>query len=197
MQTLVVPFRTLRTLGYRLKRVKVKGSDGRSIGAHQFKLDAGADCRKLGSGRKAFPKKTKEALLKRDGHRCAICDLQYESQYLQVDHRVPYAVAADSLSDDLEQLMLVCGSCNRRKAWSCQFCANIQERNIAACQSCYWASPKNYQHEALVQIRRVDLGWKGEDEVKVHDKLRKASEKQGVSVQDFLKGIIRDSPLLK
>jgi hypothetical protein len=186
----------VKDAGIPLERIKVKGSDGRSIGAHQFKLDAGADCHKLGSGRKAFPKKTKEALLNRDGPGCAICGVEYESHYLQVDHRVPYAVAGDSLSDDLEQLMLVCGSCNRRKSWSCEHCANCQTKVIDACQSCYWASPKNYQHEALVQIRRVDLGWKG-DEVKVHDKLRKVSEKQGVSMQDLLKKIIKDSALLK
>ena len=49
---------------------------------------------------------------------------------------------------------------------------------------------------ALVQIRRVDLGWEGE-ETKIYDALKTKSKKQGVSIQDLLKSIIKDSSLLK
>jgi hypothetical protein len=188
--------RDVREQGIPLKTFNAVGRDGRTIAAYRFDLAALTDSHKLG-GRKAFPKITKEALLERDGPRCAVCGLEYESRYLQVDHRVPYEVAGESLSDDLDQLMLVCGSCNRGKSWSCEHCINWQEtKDIKACQTCYWASPENYKHMALVQIRRVDLGWKGE-EVKVYDKLQQKSKKQGVSVQDLLKSILKESPLLK
>ena len=49
---------------------------------------------------------------------------------------------------------------------------------------------------ALVQIRRVDVGWK-DNEVAVYEKLRENSERQGVTVQDLLKKIVKESPLLK
>jgi 5-methylcytosine-specific restriction endonuclease McrA len=182
----------VRDQGIPLEMFKVKGADGRSIGAHRFDISRIADESRLG-GRKAFPKITKQALLSRDGPRCAICGLEYESRYLQVDHCVPYKVAGDTLTDDLDELMLVCGSCNRGKSWSCEHCDNWNEINeIKACQSCYWASPKDYEHMALVQIRRVDLGWKGE-EVKVYDRLREASKKHGLPIQDVLKRILKDS----
>ena len=182
----------VRDQGIPLEMFKVKGADGRSIGAHRFDISRIADVSRLG-GRKAFPKVTKEALLERDGPRCAICGLEYSSRYLQVDHRVPYQVAGDTLTDSLDQLMLVCGSCNRGKSWTCEHCENwLKKKDIKACQTCYWASPEYYKHMALVQIRRLDLGWKG-DEVKIYDKLHEASKKQGIPVQDLLKKIAKDS----
>ncbi|MGB6250509.1 MAG: HNH endonuclease [Terriglobales bacterium] len=188
--------RDVREQGIPLKTFTAVGGDGRKIAAYRFDLDAAADAKKLG-GRKAFPKITKDALLERDGSFCAVCGLEYESRYLQVDHCVPYEVAGESLSDDPDELMLVCGSCNRGKSWSCEHCENWKKtKDVKACQTCYWASPKSYQHMALEQIRRADIGWKG-DEVKVYDKLRKASEKKGVSMQNLLKTIIKDSALLK
>ena len=157
---------------------------------------AAVDGGKIG-GRKAFRKSIKVALILRDGSRCSVCGLEYAARYLQVDHRVPYEVAGESLSDDLSQLMLLCGSCNRGKAWSCQHCRNCTEiKKVKNCQTCYWATPINYQHMALVQIRRVDLGWEGE-EVKIYDKLRAKSKKRGVSVQDLVKDILKGSPGLE
>jgi hypothetical protein len=188
--------RDVREQGIPLETFNAVGGDGRTIAAYRFDLESLADAKKLG-GRKAFPKVTKEALIERDGLFCAVCGLAYESRYLQVDHCVPYEVAGEALSDDPDELMLVCGSCNRGKSWSCEHCQNwLKTKDIKACQTCYWASPENYQHMALVQIRRVDLGWQGE-EVKVYDKLREKSKKQGVSVQDLLKTIVKESALLK
>ena len=188
--------RDVREQGIPVKTFKAVGKDGRTIAAYRFDLDAVADGAKLG-GRRAFPKITKTSLLERDGPFCAVCGLEYEFRYLQVDHCVPYEVAGEALSDDLDELMLVCGSCNRAKSWSCEHCVNGRKiKEIETCRSCYWASPKEYKHMALVQIRRLDLGWKGE-EVKVYDRLLATSKKQGVSVQDLLKKIVKDSALLK
>jgi hypothetical protein len=184
--------RDVREQGIPLETFTHIGSDGRTIAGYRFDLNALADVGKFG-GRRAFPKVTKRALLERDGPRCCICGLEYESRYLQVDHCVPYEVAGESLSDDLSQLMLVCGSCNRGKSWSCEHCINgTKAKDVKICQTCYWASPKNYQHMALLQIRRIDLGWMGE-EVKIYDRLREASKKQGLPIQDLLKRILKDS----
>jgi len=81
--------RDVREQGIPLKTFTHIGSDGRTIAAYRFDLDALADFGKFG-GRKAFPKITKKALLKRDGPRCSVCGLEYESRYLQVDHCVPF-----------------------------------------------------------------------------------------------------------
>lgn len=45
---------------------------------------------------------------------------------------------------------------------------------------------------ALVQVRRVDLAWKG-GEVRTYDKLREASKKQGIPIQELLKKIAKES----
>ncbi len=184
--------RDVREQGIPLETFPAVGKDGRTIAAYRFDIEALTDEKKLG-GRKAFPKITKDALLERDGSFCAVCGLAYESRYLQVDHCVPYEVAGEALSDDPDELMLVCGSCNRGKSWSCEHCENWKKtKDIKACQTCYWASPKEYQHMALVQIRRVDVGWQG-DEARVYDKLREKSKRQGVTVQELVKSILKES----
>lgn len=188
--------RDVRENGIPLKTTMTKDSKGRRCGAYTFDLAVAVDGQKIG-GRKAFSKNVKDALITRDGERCDICKLDYQARYLQVDHRVPYEVAGESLSDDLEQLMLVCGSCNRGKSWSCEHCENwLTNKEIKACQSCYWASPDENTHTALVQIRRADVAWKG-DEVRVYDKLRAKAKKQGLSVPEYVKKIVKESNLLK
>lgn len=185
--------RDVREQGIPLETFNQVGSDGRTIAAYRFDLQSLVDGQK--SGRRAFAKIIKEALLERDGHFCAVCGLEYESRYLQVDHCVPYEVAGESLSDDIDQLMLVCGSCNRGKSWSCEHCVNwTKNKDVKACQTCYWASPKNYQHMALVQIRRLDLGWKGE-ETKIYDSLKKRSEKMGISIQELVKDLLKSGSI--
>ncbi len=184
--------RVVRERGIPLKTTWTKDSKGERCGAYTFDLTVALDGAKVG-GRKAFSKNIKDGLIARDSSRCAVCQLKYADRCLQVDHRVPYEVAGESLSDALEQLMLVCSSCNRSKSWSCEHCENwTRIKDVKNCQTCYWANPKDYKHMALVQIRRVDLGWEG-DEVKVYDKLREQSKKQGVAVQVLLKKIIKDS----
>lgn len=188
--------RDVRENGIPLKTTMVKDSSGRRCGAYSFDLDAALDGQKLG-GRKAFTKNIKDQLIERDGHACAVCQLEYEDRYLQVDHCVPYEVAGESLSDELGQLMLVCGSCNRGKSWSCEHCENWKTlKDVKKCQSCYWAHPTEHTHIALVNIRRVDIAWKGE-EVAVYDRLKSQSKKAGEPIQNLVKTILKGSPLLK
>jgi len=188
--------RDVREQGIPLETFAHVGSDGRTIAAYRFDLAAIVDGGKLG-GRKAFPKVTKDRLIKRDGLFCGVCTLEFESRYLQVDHRVPYEVAGESLSDDLDQLMLLCGPCNRGKSWSCEQCENwIKKKEVEACQSCYWVNPEQYTHVALVQIRRADVAWKGA-ETKVYDRLRDKAAKQRLSVSGLIKKIVKKSNLLK
>ena len=56
----------------------------------------------------------KEELLQRDGAICKGCkiDFHFDTEHLQVDHNLP---RADGGKDELDNLTLLCGPCNRIK----------------------------------------------------------------------------------
>lgn len=185
----------VRDQGIPIQTFKVVGKDGRSIAAYRFNLARAIDPKRR--GRRAFPKLVKEALLRRDGSLCSVCGIEYDSRFLQVDHRVPYQVAGESLSDDLDQLMLVCGSCNRSKSWSCEHCVNwLELKQLRVCHSCYWANPQDYEHAAMVQIRRIDVAWRG-PEITDYNSLRDLGKRLNLSMSELVKMIVRESPMLK
>lgn len=102
----------------------------------------------------------------------ALCGGHFAARSLQVDHRVPYEIAGESYGEpDKAEFMLVCGSCNRAKSWSCENCPNRSTKKIETCQTCSWASPTNYTHVATEAKRRLDLVWEGETEVAEYDAL--------------------------
>ncbi|MDE2955880.1 MAG: hypothetical protein OXU68_02585 [Bacteroidota bacterium] len=140
-------------------------------------------------GRKTLPKKLKQHLLTEQDSKCSICLFPYDPRYLQIDHCVPYEVAGDDKSGSY---MLVCGECNRAKSWACEHCANwINKRLLPICQSCYWASPEDYDHVAEEVIRRLDLAWSG-DEVRDYDLAEAMSRAANQSLPDFVKAVIKN-----
>jgi hypothetical protein len=109
---------------------------------------------------------------------------------LQIDHRVPYEVAGESDELKIEDFMLLCGSANRAKSWSCEHCENwktTKHKNI--CLSCYWAFPEKYSHVAMRQIRRIDPIWQGE-EVRQSEKLKSDATKSGLEIPQFVKDVL-------
>ena len=122
--------RDVRELGIPIETFRVKSSDGRSIAAYRFVEDGEIQQARI-QGRKVFPKSLKDQLYQNSGGKCAVCQSSFEARYLQVDHRVPYEVAGD-VSDDwvVDEYMLVCGSCNRAKSWSCEHCINWNKDTI-------------------------------------------------------------------
>ena len=146
-------------------------------------------------GRRQFPKAFKVQLgIVHDG-RCAICHAKFELRALQVDHRVPYEVSGDKPGAALQaaDFMLLCGSCNRAKSWSCEHCQNwVDLKAPGTCRNCYWASPQTHSHVAMHEIRRLDLSWVG-DEVQDHDRLRAAAETSRNSLPEFVKAVLRRS----
>ena len=101
-----------------------------------------------------------------------------------------WKVAGESDELKIEDFMLLCGSANRAKSWSCEHCENwksLKDKNI--CLSCYWAFPENYQHVAMRQIRRVDLIWQGE-EVRQYDNLKRDAVKSGLEIPHFVKDVL-------
>ena len=183
--------RDVREAGIPLETYRVKSSDGRSIAAYRF-----GDLSKMRKGRlqgrKAFPKKLKTELYELSDGRCAICSGDFQSRYLQIDHCVPYEVTGDDSSEwNIADFMLLCGSCNRAKSWSCEHCENWQnEKPSSVCLTCYWANPENYAHIALREIRRIDVIW-DEDEIQTYERLKKEAKTNKYPVPDYVKRILR------
>jgi hypothetical protein len=108
---------------------------------------------------------------------------------LQIDHRIPFEVDGEP---DLEpeNFMLLCGSANRAKSWSCEHCENwnnLKDKSI--CLSCYWAYSENYTHIAMRQVRRIDLLWEGDD-VEIYERLKQQAVSLDKEIPEFVKEII-------
>jgi hypothetical protein len=182
--------RDVKEHGIPLDRVTVVGSDGRKIAAYKF-----ADPRKIKfrrvTGRTGLSKQIKQALIQKYGCKCFIYLEEMPEAELQIDHRVPYEVAGDTTGDvSPDDFMLLCGSANRAKSWSCEHCENwrnLKKRDI--CLSCYWAYPDSYTHIAMRQIRRLDLLWQA-DEVKRFERLKRDAHDARKSIPQYVKEII-------
>lgn len=185
--------RDVRELGIPLERFSVKNAQGRTIAAYKF-----GDPKKLHAklrGRKALPKEFKQKIGQKYKGRCGICLECFDKRYLQIDHRVPYEVSGDVelRENKIEDYMLLCGSCNRSKSWSCEHCQNwIEEKSEIICAQCYWAVPEDYKHISLRQIRRIDVVWT-DDEVAVFDRLRQKAKKINQSLPHFVKTIVKQN----
>jgi hypothetical protein len=183
--------RDVREQGIPLATFRVTGSDGRKIGAYRFGDPKKVRFSKL-TGRTAFGKRLKEQLIEKSGCRCAIYLEDFDERSLQIDHRIPFEVAGDDSEnmDDPDSYMLLSGSANRAKSWSCEHCANWQEKkDFAICRRCYWAYPDDYEHIAMRQARRVDILWTG-DEVAIYDRLKKRTLELQKDIPKYVKEII-------
>ncbi len=184
--------RDVREQGIPLETFRVEGSDGRKIGAYRFGDPQRLRYKRL-KGRTAFSKELKKKLIEINGCRCEIYLEEFNERDLQIDHRIPYEVAGDDLGnmEDPNSYMLLCGSANRAKSWSCEHCVNwIELRKIDICHKCYWAYPENYEHIAMRQIRRVDIIW-SENEVNVYEKLKNRTQELQKNIPEFIKEIIK------
>jgi len=91
---------------------------------------------------------------------------------------------------DPTQVMLVCGSCNRSKSWTCEHCDNLTgPRDAEVCRTCYWGNPEDYSHISLRQMRRVDLVWDAE-EIGDHDRMSRLTMEAGEGLADFIKRLL-------
>jgi len=178
--------------GVPIVKTIVRKKDGKRMAEYRFgDLNAVAPGR--AGGRIAFPKAFKRALVERYGARCSLCDAPFEPRALQIDHRVPYLVAGDGCAASREtgEYMLVCGSCNRAKSWSCEHCPNgVAAKDGSVCQACYWAEPLRYTHVATLDVRRLDLTWTG-NEVRDYDAARARAGQGECSMPTFVKEAVR------
>lgn len=184
--------RDVREHGIPLETFRVKSSDGRNIAAYRFGQVEDVRKGRLG-GRKVFSKNFKDELYVQSEGRCAICSGNFESRYLQIDHRIPYEIVGDinHLNRVADDYMLLCAECNRAKSWSCEHCPNWLTKSPKICSECYWAFPHNYIHIALREIRRTDIIW-DEEEIPIYNKLKDYAENANINIPDYVKQIIEN-----
>lgn len=182
--------RDVKEHGIPLERVTVVGSDGRKIAAYRFGDPTNLKVRRF-DGRTSLSKQIKAELIAKYGCRCFIYLEEMPEAALQIDHRLPFEVAGESETMSPEEFMLLCGSANRAKSWSCEHCENWKhQKDPGICLSCYWAYPENHSHVAMKQLRRVDLLWQG-SETKQYDRLKADAAEAGLAIPDFVKNVLR------
>jgi hypothetical protein len=183
--------RDVREAGIPLETFKMKSKDGKSIAAYRFGDITQLQTSRI-EGRTSFPKTFKKILYETYNGRCAICNGESIKRYLQVDHRVPYEVGGELTGRDIDNFMLLCGSCNRAKSWSCEHCDNWKTtKNLDTCLTCYWGNPIDYRHIALKDTRRLEIEWDGED-VAHYDTAKSIAEEKGIKLPDFVKQMIKN-----
>ena len=183
--------RNVKEHGIPIQMFRVAGGDGRKIAAYRFGDPAHARFG-LQTGRTAFGREVRGKLLALHGARCAIYLEIFPENELQIDHRVPFEVLGDvrGTVQNPDDYMLLCGSTNRAKSWSCEHCVNwLKLKNPEMCHSCYWAYPDNYTHVAMRQIRRADLLWSGA-EVETYEKLKRRTAQLQKNIPGYVKEII-------
>lgn len=182
--------RDVREAGIELLTFKVKSSTGKSIAAYKFGNFAALKTERL-AGRINFSKKFKLSLYEKFHGRCSVCNGEFEERYLQIDHRIPYQIGGDTSAErNEEDYMLLCGSCNRSKSWSCEHCRNWKEiLDSTICKRCYWGNPLEYDHIALDDVRRLDIQW-SKDEVEQYEKLKLLAVTNSRSIPETLKDLL-------
>lgn len=183
--------RDVKENGIPIEMFRVKGIDNRKIAAYRFGDPKKSRFGKL-IGRTAFTKELKKALIAQYGSRCAIYLERFNERDLQIDHRIPFEVSGNAADNEMnpKDFMLLCGSANRAKSWSCEHCANwLEQKDVNICGCCYWACPEDYTHIAMRQARRLDIMWTG-TEVNVYDRLKKKTKKLQQEMPAYVKKII-------
>jgi hypothetical protein len=187
--------RDVRESGIPLETFKVKNKTGRTIAAYKFGDFKKASDNRLG-GRSLFSKNFKATLYTNSGEKCYICQSKFEERYLQIDHRTPYEVGGDDktvFQKKESDYMLLCGSCNRAKSWSCEHCPNWKnEKEEHVCKECYWGSPEKYTHVATSPVRRLDIQW-ASDETEQYDEVKKRSIAKKTTMPEYVKVILEQA----
>lgn len=184
--------RDVREQGLPLEMFWTKNSAGRKIAGYRFGDVAAIRHDRLG-GRRVLPKEFHEQVCALHQGKCRICQTSYESRYLQLDHRIPFEISGEPVSPELKEYMPLCGSCNRAKSWSCEHCENwLVKKDPTICATCYWASPEDYDHVAMRQMRRLDVVWEGK-EIADFQAVAKAAEESQEPMPEFVKRVLRQA----
>lgn len=143
------------------------------------------------TGRVALPRELMAGVIAAADYQCALCSGRFGAGYLQVDHRVPFAIAGDDSGacPEPSRFMAVCRSCNRAKSWTCEHCPNWRVQDAAVCETCYWAAPESYEHIATEPVRRLGLVWNG-PETADYDVLHALAARVSQPLPDYVKAVL-------
>lgn len=182
--------RDVREHGVPIDTYRVEGSNGRKIAAYRFgdPNKAGNSLAKT-SGRTLLAKALKQALIEKYGAKCFIYLESMDEAVLQIDHRVPYEIAGEQDSQDIEAFMLLSPSANRAKSWTCENCENWTRKEEVFCVRCFWAYPEDYDHVAGKYEKIISIIFTG-DEIEDYNRLIELSGVE--SAQSVIKKIIHD-----
>lgn len=174
--------RDLKDAGADVASMSVTNSSGARMASYSFLGEVRSD----GGNRRNIPKKFADAIKKNNEHKCAICSGKFSDRELQIDHRLPFAIAGDSTELTGEEYMPLCAPHNRAKSWECENCPNWRIRNPDTCKGCFWANPENYTHVATKPERRAELSFQG-PEVLQYEDVKKKAELNGTSIEEVIK----------
>lgn len=179
--------RDVKDLGIPVRATYIKNARGRRISKYEIGdwISDGAR-----GERRPFPRDFKRQIS--DNPVCVFCSLSISWRMLQIDHRIPVIVGGDNVERIAANFMLACPSCNRAKSWSCESCENSKARDAEACKTCYWASPLEYTHVALSNMRRIVLTWQG-GEIDNYNMLDAKAGSAGMPFGMFLKNLIKNA----
>ncbi len=182
--------RDVREQGLPLDMFWTKNTSGRRIAGYRLGDVTAIRNDRLG-GRQVLSKEVHSRVCNRYSSKCGICITRYEARYLQLDHRIPFEVGGEPEAVDVSEYMPLCGSCNRAKSWSCEHCHNWgHKKDPTICGTCYWASPDDYNHIAMKQIRRIDIVWQHK-EVRDFEAVAQAAAETGEPMPEFVKQVLR------
>jgi hypothetical protein len=176
--------------GFPVKTTMVKGSDGRRMAS--YSLLSETEMREAQQGRSIIPKVFKAKLVAHYGEVDGITGWQVTARALQVDHRIPYQVGGDAglENEDVSAFMLLTGSSQRAKSFSCERCPNFLElKDPDICGGCYWAFPESYDHIAMQQVRRLEVVWQ-DAEAATFDAIKARLTAKGESVEAAIKRLL-------
>lgn len=186
--------RDLKDLGIPIK-MTWGSSNGRRYGIYEFDNPDLLENNIL-RGRQYFPKSLKSNLIKRDGERCNISNINFKSQYLQIDHRIPYRLAGENglPKDHPEDFQLLSAASQKQKSKICEGeCQNFKSvKNPEICKDCYWAYPEDYNHIATQQIRVLNVGFLDKD-VELFERIKSASLQSGLSMDQLIIDLIKQN----
>lgn len=107
------------------------------------------------SGRQVLSDSLKDQLINKYGSKCFIYLEELPKTKLQVDHRIPYEIAGEQDTSNIDNFMLLSASANRRKSWECENCPNWVDKSTSVCELCFWAHPESYSHIACMEGRQI------------------------------------------
>ena len=144
---------------------------GRRLAAYVFG-DFNADSlASKANGRTQLSNELKQKLIDKYGSRCFIFLEDLPEKDLQVDHRIPYEIAGEQDTENIDNFMLVSASANRRKSWECEHCPNWNVKDPETCRAYFWAHPEEYAHVACRHSRVMTIELDDDDTIEAYDEL--------------------------